>query len=56
MPTQAYAPDFFYEVIPGGDVLLYPNPDSAAARNFYAHEVFSNDARLGRLCDDKAVA
>jgi len=25
MPTQAYPPDLYYEVMDGGDVLLYPN-------------------------------
>lgn len=51
MPASDYAPDFFFEVVEHGDVLLYPNPDSAAARSFYAREVFSNDgvARDGAL-------
>ncbi len=46
MPMQAYPPDLYYEVMDGGDVLLYPSPDSVAARGFYAREVFSNDAEV----------
>ncbi|MBA3381431.1 MAG: hypothetical protein H0T97_06130 [Actinobacteria bacterium] len=46
MADPAYPADFYYDVVDGGDVLLYPNPESAAARSFYAREVFENDAEV----------
>ncbi len=38
--------DFLYWEVEHGHVLLYPNPDSPAARAFYDREVFENDAEV----------
>ena len=38
-------PDFFY-AMDGSNALLYPNPGSVAARDFYNREVFQNNAEV----------